>query len=82
MKLAMTDHNVDHIIDCVKLGMGVAVLMDKHADKNRPQMRGLKVLKILPEVSTQINLCYLKNAHLSDAAKEFIKTYQEDYCQE
>ena len=80
MKVVLTDHNIDHLIDCVKLGMGIAVLMDRHADRNRPQMQGLKVVKLLPEVYTKISLCYLKSTHLSDAAKEFIKTYQEDYC--
>jgi len=80
MKVTMVDHNIDHLIDCVKLGMGIAVLMDKHADRNRPRMQGLKAVKLLPEVFTQINLCYLKSTHLSDGAKEFIRTYQEDYC--
>ena len=80
MKVALTDHNIDHLVDCVKLGMGVAVLMDRHADRNRPQMQGLKTVKVLPEVYTKISLCYLKSTHLSDAAKQFIQTYQEDYC--
>ena len=81
MRVALTDHNVDHLIDCVKLGMGVALLMDRHADRNRPQMQGVKVLKVLPEVYTKISLCYLKSTHLSDAAKQFIQTYQDDYCE-
>lgn len=77
--LVLTDHNVDHIIDCVKLGMGTAMLMNRHVDKNRPQTCGVKAVKILPEVSTQISLCYLKNANLSDAARKFVEVFCEDY---
>lgn len=77
----LTDHNIDHIIDCVKLGMGVALLMDKHADKNRPQMSGLKSVQILPSVSTQISLCHLKNVNLSAAALKFIQVFRENYGQ-
>lgn len=79
--LVLQDHNIDHIIDCVKLGMGVALLMDRHADKNRPQMKNMKVLPVLPTVATQLSLCYLKDANLSDAAQKFIQVYKENYCQ-
>ena len=76
-KLTMTDHNVDHIIDCVRLGMGIALLTDKHADSSRPQMKGLKSLIVLPEIGTRISLCYLKNARLSSGAQKFVQAYQE-----
>ena len=56
--------------------------MDKHADKNRPQMRNLKVLNIRPTVSTNISLCYLKHTRLSNGALEFIKTYKEKFGQQ
>ncbi|MGN0968322.1 MAG: LysR family transcriptional regulator [Oscillospiraceae bacterium] len=79
--LVLTDHNIDHIIDCVRLGMGTALLMDKHVEENRPSHTGIKVLEVRPVTSTRISLCYLKHTRLSDGALKFIRTYQEEFGQ-
>lgn len=77
--MVLTDHNIDHIIDCVSLGMGIAILMDKHVDADRLRSRELKVLDIYPVTSTNISLCYLKHIRLSNAAQEFINTFQSEF---
>lgn len=69
--IAYTNHNIADIIDFVEKGLGIALLMDKHfAGVNHPN---LHCLSVMPSVATQINLCYLRGSHQSEAAKNFMK---------
>jgi LysR family transcriptional regulator, transcription activator of glutamate synthase operon len=69
-KVAYTDHKHENIIDFVIKGLAVALMMKRLAlYVSSPK---IAIVDITPSVSTQINLCYLKRAELSDAAKQFI----------
>jgi LysR family transcriptional activator of glutamate synthase operon len=69
-KVAYTDHNLRDICDLVAKGTGVALLMKQLAlYVSNPK---IVIVDISPSVSTQINLCYLKDVELSDAAKHFL----------
>jgi LysR family transcriptional activator of glutamate synthase operon len=69
-KIAFTDHKVGILVDLVTKGMGVALLMRQLAlYASNPK---IAIVDISPSVSTEINLCYLKNVELSDAAKHFV----------
>ena len=65
-----TDHRLENLFDLVGKGMGVALLMKQLAlYVDNPE---IAVVDVSPGVSTQINLCYLKGAELSDAAKHLV----------
>jgi len=69
-RVAYTDHRLENLFDLVSKGMGVALLMKQLAlYVDDP---GIAVVDVSPGVSTQINLCYLKSAELSDAAKHLV----------
>jgi LysR family transcriptional regulator, transcription activator of glutamate synthase operon len=69
-KVAYTDHNLGDICDLVAKGTGVSLLMKQLAlYVSNPK---IAIVDISPNVSTQINLCYLKGVELSDAAKHFL----------
>jgi LysR family transcriptional activator of glutamate synthase operon len=69
-KVAFTDHNLGNIIDLVVKEMGVALLMKRLAVYlSNPN---ISIVDISPSISTQISLCYKKDAELSDAAKHFL----------
>ncbi|VBB09544.1 transcription regulator hth lysr [Lucifera butyrica] len=69
-RVAFTDHNLGNLIDLVVREMGVALLMKKLAIYfSNPN---IAIVDIAPNISTQISLCYKKNAELSDAAKHFL----------
>lgn len=80
--LVLTDHNIDHLIDCVRLGMGTALLMDKQVEADRSHCSGVKILEVRPATCTRISLCYLSHARLSEGAQKFIQTYQEEFGQQ
>lgn len=76
--VVLTHHNVEHIINCVRLGMGVAILTNKLIDE-KSLGNEVKVLDIYPAIYSDINLCYLKQVNLTDAAAAFIRMAQEEF---
>lgn len=75
--VVMSDHNVHQVIDYVRLGMGVGLLMDKHLNPQYSDLSDIKVINVTPKHRSYIYLCYLKNAYLSDGARAFIKMIEE-----
>lgn len=69
-KIAFTDHKVGILIDLVMKGMGVALLMKQLA--LYAANPNVSIVDITPSVTTQINLCYLKDRELTDAARHFV----------
>ena len=71
-QLALCDHNVDHLIDCVKLGMGVGLFMDRHLSLRSD----VRATEVTPLCRSYISLIYLKDAELSKNARNFIEMYE------
>ena len=70
-KVAYTDHNLENLAELVIKGMGVALLMKQLAlHISSPK---ISIVDISPSITTQISLCYLKDAKLSPAAKHFLQ---------
>ena len=72
--IVFDSHRPDSILDMVTYGGCTALLMDLHL-KNHPVTSAsphFSTVKIVPPISTQISLCYLKNASLSRMAQPFI----------
>lgn len=74
--VVMSDHSADHLINCIQLGTGVGLLLEKQIDPNRDYYENICVLKIEPMIVSYINLCYLKGSVLSSAASDFLQMYQ------
>lgn len=64
------DHRLENLIELVAKGMGVSLLMKPlalyHGNPN------VAVVDLSPAVCTEVCLCYLKNAKLSEAAHHFM----------
>ncbi len=71
-----TDHKAENIIDLVRKNMGIALLMKPLAVYH--PMSGIAVLDVSPEISTQINICFLKNKEHKIVMKYFLQ-YCEKY---
>lgn len=79
-EIAFTSHRLENIFDMVSTGRHIALLMNLHI----PQYKNSSCCKtswipvdISPPICSQISLCYLKNAKLSAAARNFIKFYND-----
>jgi len=70
-KVIYSDHKYENILDFVTKGMGIALMMKKLAVHS--PLQPVAIVEITPTVITNINLCYLMNATLSDAARHFIE---------
>jgi DNA-binding transcriptional LysR family regulator len=70
-RVTYNDPDAENLVDLVAKEMGVSLLL-KQLVLYRPNPK-VAVVDVTPRVATQISLCYLKNAKLSDAAKNFIK---------
>ncbi|MDV7757358.1 LysR family transcriptional regulator [Liquorilactobacillus mali] len=68
------DQIVENILNFVKRGLGISLLMGKLVDKDD----GLVVLPIEPVVIADINLCYLKNAKMNNYHKCFVDYFNEN----
>lgn len=75
-KVIYTDHKYENILDFVTKGLGIALMMKKLAVHSPHQH--VAIVEITPTVITNINLCHLKNAELSDATKQFIKCTKKE----
>lgn len=75
--IAFDSHRLDSILEMVASGGYAALLMDKHVESTVKTSTGkpasFAAVKITPEITTQISLCYLKDAPLSDTARRFIE---------
>jgi DNA-binding transcriptional LysR family regulator len=70
-KITYSDHKHENILDFVIKGMGVALMMKRLAlYLSNPKVA---IVDITPSVTTQIQLCYLKDHKLSDVARYFVK---------
>jgi DNA-binding transcriptional LysR family regulator len=69
-RVTYNDQELDNIVDLVIKGMGVSLAL-KQISLYHSNPR-IAIVDITPCVSTQIDLCYLKVATLSDAAKHFV----------
>lgn len=70
-----SDRIVENILNFVKKGLGVSLLMGKLI----PTDENLVVLPIEPTVTADINLCYLKNQKLNHFQNEFVTFFNDDY---
>lgn len=69
-KVAITNIDREYLIDLVSKGMGVSLILKEFLlHLSYPK---IAIVDITPSVSTKIDLCYLKGAEISDAAKHFI----------
>ena len=85
-KIAFTSHRLGSILDMVSNGEYVALLTNFHVKP--PEMapsyssEPLWVpVPITPQITTQLSLCYLKNAPLSKTAKNFVAFCEERFLQ-
>ncbi len=70
-KIAYTDHGVEDLVDLVIKGIGISLILKQLVlYLSNPQ---IAIVDTTPCVYTQINLCHLKGAELSDAAKHFVQ---------
>ena len=70
-KVAFTDSKPENLVEWVINGMGIALLVKQLAVYlSNPE---IAVIDITPTVYSEINLCYPKDAELSDAARRFIE---------
>jgi len=70
-RITYTDTELENQIDLVAGRAGVSLAL-KQLALYRPNPK-VAVVDVTPRVATQISLCYLKEAKLSNAAKHFIK---------
>jgi DNA-binding transcriptional LysR family regulator len=69
-RVTITDVDREYLIDLVSKGMGITLMLKQILlHFTNPE---IAIVDITPSVSTQISLCYLKDAKLSDAAKHFL----------
>jgi len=69
-KITYTDQKMGNLIDMVKKGMGVSLLMKRMVLPSRSA--DIAVVDVLPCMKTRINLCYLQVHKLSEVAKLFV----------
>lgn len=70
-RVVYTDYKIENIIDLVQKNMGVALLMKQLATYNL--IHDVAVTDITPQITTQLNICYLKNHECSITAKHFLE---------
>lgn len=82
--IVFDSHRLDSIFDMVTYGKCVALLMNQHTKKslNTSGTPSFTAIRIVPAVSTQISLCYLKDSVLSKPAELFIKYFKESLLEE
>ena len=70
-RIIYTDPEVENLVDLVIKGMGVSLVLKKLVlDLSHPE---IALVDITPSVTSQISLCYPKDARLSYAAKHFVQ---------
>lgn len=80
--IVFNSHRLDSILDMVAKGGCVALLMNRHvscenfANSADPPF---SVARIVPVISTQLSLCYLKGKRHSPAVMHFITFFKEQY---
>lgn len=73
-QIVLSTHRINNILNMVVNDGCVALLMNNHvilSDNRQP----FTVLDIVPEIHSQISLCYLKNINLSPTAKKFVNYF-------
>lgn len=77
--IVFDSHRLDSIFDMVTYGKCVALLMNQHTKKSLSASGtpSFTAIRIIPTISTQISLCYLKESVLSQPAEHFIQYFHE-----
>lgn len=79
--VAFTSHRLDSILDMVTKGHYVALLMGKHVkypvDSVLHTQPPFSEVRITPAITSQISLCYLKDAELSAGARCFLSFFEQ-----
>ena len=70
-KVRFTSHRAENLIDLVKEGLGIAMLMRKPAEHLIPE--GIKLIDVTPTVKTTIFLAYLPGHKMNLQAKKFLE---------
>ena len=71
--VVMTDHSAEQLIDFVRLGSGIGLLLKEQV---KVRYEDLTILSVEPMIMNYINLCYLKGAFLSPAAETFLEYFR------
>lgn len=80
--ISFTSHRLESIFDIVVNGSHVALLMDRHAVLPEYATDAPWVtVDISPQISTQLSLCYLRDAKLSKTAQNFIRFCEQRFIQ-
>ena len=81
--IVFTSHRLESIFDMVSNGDHIALLMNRHVRPikktsfaNNPPWVPVPVV---PSISTQLSLCYLKNVTLSKTAKNFVAFCEQEF---
>ncbi|MDO5425868.1 MAG: LysR family transcriptional regulator [Eubacteriales bacterium] len=76
--IVFDSHRLDSIFDMVTYGNCVAMLMNRHVESRlcSASPAPFADVKIVPAISTQISLCYQKNALLSRSAQQFLSYFE------
>lgn len=74
-KIAYTDRKLGNLVDMVRKGMGITLMMKQLA--LQLGNKETAVVEVIPCISTRISLCYLKDAVLTEPARKFIQCAQK-----
>jgi len=72
-----TDSQVDNILAFVEKGLGISLLMEKLI--NSDDIPNVRKINIVPNISTDITLCYNKNRPLNSVQKKFLQFMKESH---
>jgi DNA-binding transcriptional LysR family regulator len=79
--IVFDSHRLDSIMDMVTRGGCVALLMNYHVtfpqEKAFPSSAPFSIVRITPDITTRISLCYRKKDPLSSAAMKFIEFFRQ-----
>ncbi len=78
----LTHHSVEHLFNCAKLGIGIAVLTRRLIEPEWLRSGEAVVLDIEPVRTHSVNLCWSKSVRLSEAALNFIDMFRKEFQQE
>lgn len=83
--IVFDSHRLDSILDMVTNGDCIGLLTNQHVKYPLNSTFAMEppfcTVKIVPAITTQISLCYLKHVKLSAAAKQFVEYYKSSAAQ-
>lgn len=76
-RVILTSHHLEVVLDMVTKGNCVALLFSNHVDYPIESVLSIappfSVVPVVPEIPTTVDLCYLKNTALPEAAAHFVE---------